>query len=196
LNSMLRPWFALTLLLSLTYQSSPAKAADFGTDLHGQPIRQLAAPGVRVAVLFFAASDCPISNRYVPEITRLTQQFGGQGVHFWWVYPNPDDTAQVVAAHNHDYSITGETILDPKQSLVELAHATVTPEVAVFLVENAGLREVYHGRIDDRYISLGQERPRADHHDLELATAAALAGKPAPQPGGPSVGCSIVFLQK
>jgi hypothetical protein len=87
-------------------------------------------------------------------------------------------------------------LLDPKQSLVALAHATVTPEAAIFLVDGDNLREVYHGRIDDRYISLGQERPHAQHHDLELALAAALAGRPVPPPEGPAVGCSIVFLQK
>ena len=50
--------------------------------------------------------------------------------------------------------------------------------------------------IDDRYISLGQQRPEPQHHDLEEAITAALAGKPVSPPGGPAVGCSIVFLQK
>jgi hypothetical protein len=177
-------------------RSYAATAPDFGTDLYGQPLRQLGGPGVRVVVLFFAASDCPISNRYVPDIEQLNKQFGSKGAHFWWVYPNATDTAQVIAEHNRDFSITGDTILDSKQSLVERAHTTVTPEAAVFLVEGSELREVYHGRIDDRYIALGQERPRGGHHDLEKAIAAALAGQPVPQPGGPPVGCSIVFLQK
>jgi len=171
-------------------------ASDFGVDLHGRPVTQLAGPGIHIVVLFFAASDCPISNRYVPEITRLTREFGPQGVRFWWVYPNADDTAKVVADHNRDYSISGETVLDPRQSLVAIAHSTATPEAAIFLVNGEDLREVYHGRIDDRYISLGQERPQPQRHDLELAIAAALARKPVPQPGGPTVGCSIVFLQK
>jgi hypothetical protein len=87
-------------------------------------------------------------------------------------------------------------LLDARQTLVALAHATVTPESAVFVVEGGTLREVYHGRIDDRYLDIGQERPQAQHHDLETAITAALAGKPVPQPGGPPVGCSIVFLQK
>jgi hypothetical protein len=116
------------------------------------------------------------------------------------VYPNAEDTAPVIEQHNRDFAIvesaSSGTLLDPKQSLVVLAHATVTPEAALFLVDRNNLREVYHGRIDDRYISLGQERPQAQHHDLELAIAAALAGKPVPQPEGPPVGCSIVFLQK
>jgi hypothetical protein len=187
----------LGMALALAFvQGRTAAAADFGTDLKGRPIAQLAAPGERVVVLFFAATDCPISNRYVPEIARLAQELSGNGVHFWWVYPNAGDTGNAVVAHNRDYAIAGDAILDPRQSLVALAHATVTPEAAVFVVEGGRLREVYHGRVDDRYISLGQERPQAQQHDLESVIAAVLAGKTVPQPGGPPVGCSIVFLQK
>jgi len=192
-RALLGCFFSIVLVLALR----PAfAAADFGTDLHGQPVNQLAGPGVRVVVLFFAATDCPISNRYVPEIQRLTQRYSAQGARFWWVYPNAEDTAQAVADHNKSYSITGDVLLDEKQTLVHLAHATVTPEAAVFVVENGGLREVYRGRIDDRYLSLGQERPQPARYELEMAITAALAGKSAPQPGGPPVGCSIVFLQK
>jgi hypothetical protein len=190
-------WLVLFSLLRAHVLAQP----EYGIDLHGHSISSLAGPGNRVVVLFFTASDCPIANRYVPEIARLTQEFAANQstsspVRFWWVYPNPGDTAQVVADHNRDFSITADTLLDLRQSLVHLAHATVTPEAAVFLVEGGELREVYHGRIDDRYISLGQERPQAEHHDLETAIASALAGKPVPQPGGPPVGCSIVFLPK
>lgn len=192
---LFRCFVAMALALALG-ASFAAAASDFGIGLNGKPVEQLAAPGVKVVVLFFAASDCPISNRYVPEINRLTQEFSAQAVHFWWIYPNADDTAQVVAKHKREYAIAGDTILDSKQSLVALARVTVTPEAAVFLVDGNQLREVYHGRVDDRYISLGQERPQAGHHDLEEAIATALAGKTVFQPGGPPVGCSIVFLQK
>jgi hypothetical protein len=65
----------------------------------------------------------------------------------------------------------------------------------VFVLQGGELREVYRGRIDDRYLSLGTERPQAMHHDLEDAIRAVLANKPVPQPGGPAVGCSIVTLQ-
>ncbi|MGO9337404.1 MAG: redoxin domain-containing protein [Terracidiphilus sp.] len=193
-SRFLRCLFPFALLFALT--QAQAAPTDFGTDLHGQPIRELTGPGVHVVVLIFAASDCPICNRYVPEIARISGKFAPQGVRFWWVYPNSGDSAAVVEQHNRDFSITGASLLDGRQTLVAFAHATVTPESAVFVVEASGLREVYHGRIDDRYISLGQERPQAQHHDLETAISAALAGKPVLQPGGPPVGCSIVFLQK
>jgi hypothetical protein len=198
LKTVLRVLFAaLPVVLALFAVASKSQApADFGTDLHGHPIRELAGAGVRVVVLIFAASDCPISNRYVPEIARLTNEFSRQAVRFWWVYPNSGDTAPIVEKHNRDFSIDGESLLDSKQSLVALAHTTVTPESAVFVVAGGALHEVYHGRIDDRYLDIGKERPQAQHHDLETAISAAIAGKPVPQPGGPPVGCSIVFLQK
>jgi hypothetical protein len=190
----------MIFLLPLTLRCSPP-AGQFGMDLNGKPVADLAGPGTRVVVLIFAASDCPISNRYVPEVARLSREFSGSDAsrpeaRIWWVFPNPSDTAAVVAQHKREFDIHEDTLLDPQQILVRRAHAAITPEAAVFAVRGADLDEVYHGRIDDRYLSLGQERPQANRHDLEDAIRAALAGQPAPQPGGPPVGCSIVFLQK
>jgi hypothetical protein len=167
-------------------------AASFGTDLQGRPVDRLAPPGTRAVVLFFAASDCPISNRYVPEIERLQRAYTTQSVRFLWVYPNPGDTGAVVRAHNQQFGISGDAILDVDQHLTALAHATITPEAAVLVPAASGWREVYRGRVDDRYIALGQERPHPMNHDLELAIRAVLAAKTVPPPGGPTVGCSIV----
>jgi hypothetical protein len=162
--------------------------------LDGRPITQLAPPGSQAVVLFFAASDCPISNRYVPEIQRLAQQYSPSGVRVWFVYPNAQDDAQVIQAHNREFRITAQTALDKAQTLTKMAGATTTPEAAVFLPQGDTLHEVYRGRIDDRYINLGTERPQPTHHDLEEAIRAVLAGKPVPKPSGPAVGCSIVKL--
>lgn len=168
--------------------------ATLAVDLNGHPVTELAPPGARAVVLFFAASDCPISNRYIPEIQRLTRQFEPLGVRVWFVYPDPRDNANVVRAHDAEFSIAANTALDTRHSLAQMARVTTTPEAAVFVPRNGGLHEVYRGRIDDRYLGLGTERPQATHHDLEEAIRAVLAGKLVPQPGGPPVGCSIVTL--
>jgi len=167
-------------------------AQPFGTDLQGQPVDRLAPSGSKAVVLFFVASDCPISNRYIPEIERLQSAYRPDGVRFLWVYPNPADTASVVRAHDQQFSVSADTVLDVNQRLTAMAHATITPEVAILVPASSGWREVYRGRIDDRYIALGQERPHAMKHDLDLAIRAVLAGRPVPPPGGPTVGCSIV----
>lgn len=171
-----------------------ADAELLGVDLHGHPVDKLAPIESRAVVLFFAASDCPVSNRYIPDIQRLAALFEPLRVHFWFVYSNPEDTINTVLSHQNRYAVTVNTILDTRQTLVRMAHATVTPEVAIFVPQNTGLREVYRGRIDDRYLSFSQVRPHAIHHDLEEAIRAVLADKAVPHPGGPPVGCSIVKL--
>lgn len=167
-------------------------AQTFGRDLNGHGVDQLAPPGSRVIVFFFAASDCPISNRYIPEIERLDRIYEPEGVRFWWVYPNPAETPDGVRRHQQEFQITGRVILDTDQRITRMANATITPEAAVFVPDGSRLHEVYRGRIDDRYVALGQERPTATHHDLEDAIKALFAGQPVRPPGGPTVGCSIV----
>ncbi len=176
-------------------RAAGAPALPFGVNLQDQPLRGLAPAGTQEVVLFFAATDCPISNRYVPEIARLRERYRGQHVEVLSVYPNPGDTQTLVAAHEREFGAAGETVRDPQQALVHLAHALMTPEAAVLVPEGSGWREVYLGRIDDRYLSLGEERPAATRHDLEQAVQAVLDHHPVPPPGGPAVGCGIVPLQ-
>lgn len=194
-------------LLTFTLTASFLGATEPGPqDLHGNAVHQLAGPGVRVVVFVFGATDCPISNRYVPEIERLRKLFGGPDassfgrVRFWWVYPSADDTAELIASHNQDFQITEDQSLgslrDIGQTLARKSEATTTPEAAVFVVDKGVFRLVYHGRIDDRYRAIGEERPKAEHHELEEAISAALAGKPVTPAGGPPAGCAIVYEKK
>ena len=69
---------------------------------------------------------------------RLTRQFEPSGVRVWFVYPNPGDSAKVVRAHDQEFSITAHTALDTQQSLTRMAHATTTPEAAVFVPHERG----------------------------------------------------------
>ena len=167
----------------------------YGYYLSGEPIRSLAPSGASAIVLFFAATDCPISNRYLPEVRRIEEEFAAQGVVLWFVYPNFGTSANEVRKHEAEYGSEDHVLLDPNHQLVALAHAKITPESAV-LVPGAGstkiFRTVYHGRIDDRYLSLGQERPKATQHDLERAITDVLQHRAVEQPNGPAVGCGII----
>ena len=188
---MARHWSGFIFFLVLTIA---ANAAPLGINPNGNQVQQLALPGTRVVVLFFTASDCPISNRYIPEIARLRHEFAAKHVVFWWVFPNREDTPEIVKIHQRQFSVDGDTILDTKQTLVQMAHVTTTPESAVFAVIHGRLLEIYHGRVDDRYVSIGQERPQPTRHDLEEAISSALDHRPVSQPVTRPVGCSIVPL--
>jgi len=140
-------------------------------------------------VFLFTSTDCPISNRYAPEVRRLAEKFARQAVLFRLVYPNPMDKRDAIVEHMKAFGYAGvsEALRDPKHTLVKHTGVTVTPETAVY----AGGRIVYHGRIDDRYVDLGLERPAATVHDLADVLAAVLEGRAVACAATQAVGCYI-----
>jgi hypothetical protein len=78
-------------------------------------------------------------------------------------------------------------IIDAGFQLTAAADAKVTPEA--FVYTPSGL--VYHGRIDDLYVSIGKSRQQALHHDLRDALDAALAGRHVATPETSAIGCFI-----
>jgi len=163
--------------------------------LGGAPVDALDAPaGTKAIVFLFTSTDCPISNRYAPEVRRLVETFGPQRVVFRLVYPGTADTDAAIREHMAAFSYAGATgaLRDPRLALVKFVGATITPEAAVY----AGGRIVYRGRIDDRVFDLGVERPAPTTHDLADAIAAVVAGRPVPHPTTQAVGCFIADMAR
>lgn len=151
-------------------------------------------PSSRAIVYIFTSTDCPISNRYAPEVRRLAAAFASHGVVFRLVYPAKSDAPDSIRAHMTAYAYDGvaQAVRDPDFALVKFVGATITPEAAV-VVDG---RVVYRGRIDDRYVDLGVERPAPTRHDLADAIAAALAGRPIAERTTQAVGCFIADLAR
>ena len=171
-----------------------AQASGVGTakDVDGHTVDLLKQGHSRAVVLFFVASDCPISNRTLPEMKRVQAEFADQGVSFWYVYPNATQTPQSIREHLAAFGVGDTALVDPRGLLGVTTGAKWTPEAVVMVPEKSGLKTVYVGRIDDRYLGIGRERPRATQHDLEDAVSAVLVGRKPKPPGGPTVGCGIV----
>ena len=145
-----------------------------------------------LTVLIFVSTDCPVSNRYAPEIVRLYEQFTPQGIRFRLVYPNALDTPAAIDTHIRAFRLPAVAERDPDHRLVTQAGATITPEAAVF---DKNGRLVYLGRIDNRFVELGRERPAATEHDLRNALAALVAGKSIGSPRTQAVGCFIADMK-
>jgi thiol-disulfide isomerase/thioredoxin len=144
-----------------------------------------------VTVYVFTTTDCPISNRYAPEIQRLAGKFGGDA-KFVLVYPVVTDSPELIAAHHKKFGYALEYQRDAGQQLVKRIGVSVTPEVAVM----KGTSVLYRGRIDDRYVELGRERPRPTTHDLEDALTAVISGKPVAIEQTQAIGCILSDLLK
>lgn len=164
-------------------------------DLSGRSIDPQQVAGARATVFLFARTDCPISNRYAPEVRRLHQKFASHGVTFWLVYPDPDESPDTIRKHLRAYGYPFGALRDPQHAFTKLTGATVTPEVAVFAPGHADARLIYRGRIDDRYVEFGKIRPAPTRRDLEWALEAILVGKAVASATLPAIGCRISDLR-
>jgi len=160
-------------------------------DLGDQPVNPLV--NGKTSVFIFVRTDCPISNHYAPEIQRLKEKYEPQKFAFWLVYPDADTTASEITGHLRDYQLSLPALRDPQHTLVKRTGAVVTPEAAVFL---ANRRQVYRGRIDDRYVDFGKERTVPTRRDLDNVLAAIASGKPIAPSTTRAAGCYIPELGK
>jgi len=145
-----------------------------------------------IQVYIFVRTDCPIANRYAPELRRIAREFEGRPVSFHMVYEDLAESRADIERHMTEYGFPGNATRDPGHKLEERAHATIAPEAAVF---DAGGNLKYHGRIDDRFPSPGVAKSAAQVHDLEDAISSVLAGKPVAHPETRAVGCSLIDLR-
>ncbi len=160
-------------------------------DLEGHVVDPLADETAQVTVFLFTRTDCPISNRYAPEVRRLHDRFAARGVRFWLVYPDRGTTAEAIRAHLVEYGYPMGALRDPEHALVRSTGARVTPEAAVF-ARGRGL--VYHGRIDDRFPGFGQARAEPSSRDLEATLEALLDGRDPPTAATEAVGCFLADI--
>jgi thiol-disulfide isomerase/thioredoxin len=145
----------------------------------------------RAVVLIFVRTDCPVSNRYAPEIQRIAAKYANQS-EFWLVFPSRNDTAENIEKYLHEFGYTRISALrDPSRDLVKKARAAITPEAAVF---DAQHKLVYHGRIDNWYEEFGRARAKATTHELDDTLSALAGGRQVATSSMPAVGCYISDL--
>jgi len=156
-------------------------------NLAGKPVDPFQQAKGKIVVLVFVRTDCPIANRYAPEIQRFSAAYRGKA-EFFLVYVDKKESADAIRRHDREYNYDLPALRDLQHLLVKLSLAQITPEAAVF---DAHRRLVYHGRIDNLYEDFGHTRKSASTHELDEAIRAAVAGK-APAVGAvPAVGCYI-----
>lgn len=162
-----------------------------GEDTYGKSVRPFSEKAAAY-VFIFLSNDCPIANRYAPEIRRIIGAFAKSGVKFWLVHPLTDETGESIRQHAKEYDLPGPFLRDPKRVLTQFSGATVTPEAVVF---DGDLRRIYRGRIDDRYPQLGRQRAEPTSRDLRDALEAVISGRAVSEQRTRAIGCSIPDLE-
>ncbi len=192
--------FALSVVTILVVAVVGCAKESASTELHlldmmGREVDPLRATDAKATVFLFTRTDCPISNRYAPEVRRLYDKFAPSGVAFWLVYPDQDESVETIRKHIKEYEYPLGVLRDPQHMLVRMTGIRVTPEAVVFVARASGEKLVYRGRIDDRYVDFGKMRPTPSTHDLEQALQAILEGRPVKSQITRAVGCFIPDLR-
>jgi hypothetical protein len=175
-------FFSFCLLLAV-----PAAADSPGNGF--TPVTEATAwTGRSATVLVFLFPDCPIANRFAPEINAIYADYHEKGVAFFRVYAGAHIEPGAVEAHTDEYSHRSPAVLDPDLDLVRLTGARVTPEAVVLDAEGT---QRYRGRINNRYVDFRRYRPEPTVHDLRDALDAVLAGDAVAEPVTEAIGCFL-----
>jgi len=171
-------------------QAEPAANELAFTDVRGKQHTPFSSGKAKAVVFVFLLRDCPVSNVYAPELTRIHKAYSKKGVALYLVHPDRDTDAKAARAHASEYKLSAPVVLDHDHKLTRLAKASVTPEAAVF---DAKARLLYHGRIDNLYADFGKKRFKPTQRDLRDTLDALLAGKRLAKRTTEAIGCYIDF---
>ncbi len=184
--------FALFALASLVIAACTSSGSSSGrialTGSDGRSVAIEPPQGGVASVAIFVATECPIANAFAPEIQRIAAAYEPQGIGFFLIYADPDETAETVAQHARDYGYTFPALLDPDHRYAAAVGASMTPEVAV---QNAAGELEYLGRINDLYVDFGKQRAQPTRNDLRLVLDALLAGTEPTVDRTDVIGCFI-----
>jgi hypothetical protein len=124
------------------------------------------------------------------ELARLGRDYGARGVGVVAINSNdiakyPDDSPEKMREEAEAAGYTFPYLFDESQATAKAYRAACTPDFYVF---DRAKKLVYRGELDDSRPNNGKPVTGAA---LRAALDAALAGRPAPEPQMPSIGCNI-----
>lgn len=158
------------------------------SDLDDRPVPVFSGDDRDLIVLFFIAPECPVSNRSLPAMQALANEFASARIRFLGLYPEPDTPVATLRRHAQEFQITFPIGVDRRHALVRQTGVTVTPEAVI--ADGRGT-VLYRGRIDDRFVGFGQERARPTREDVrEILTALRRGERPAFRSAA-GFGCTI-----
>lgn len=177
--------FLSGLLIGAGLQPTTAPSTLQWTTLDGKTVRMRDLQSVRATVFITLSTRCPAVPRYAPRLNALYDTFSKQGVDFYGIYPEPDETPEAVREHAQRMGFKFPAVLQGAVAIARSVGATHVPQA--FVLNRKG-EIVYAGAIDSVI-----KREVAQHQYLRDALRATLAGKPIAQPRTTVVGCFLTM---
>lgn len=160
------------------------RVADFTVNNFDGNSYSLSSNGGKATVIVFWSTSCPFVQPYTDRIKALVNEFSGQGIVFWGINSNNTESVENVSEHYKDKGYNFPMLKDDKNVVADQFAAERTPEV--FVIDNANMSLIYHGRIDDN-----KDADKVTSNDLQNALNQFLAGSEIAVKETKAFGCSI-----
>lgn len=162
-------------------------------DPGGKAHRLTQLAGENGLLVAFTCNHCPYALAVWPRLIRHARAFRDKGVNTVAINPNihpdyPEDAPEKMREKIEEWGIDFPYLVDATQEVARTFDAQCTPDLYLF-DKNGKL--YYHGRIDDSW----KDETKVTKQELAAAVDAMIAGKPAPQPQHPTIGCSIKWRE-
>ena len=145
----------------------------------------------RAVVVYFLGTECPLAKLYGPRMQKLFTEFADDGIGFFGISSNVQDSITELASHARVHGVTFPILKDLGQRIADQFGATRTPQVFVL---DADRRIQYHGRVDAQFTfgaGVGLAQPQEQRRDLAIALEELLSGKGITVPITEAKGCLI-----
>ena len=129
--------------------------------------------GGNATIVVFLNFQCPISNRYVPELVEMSAIFKDRKVNIIGVCCDVESPKEL-ANHIQEFKINFPVFYDPEHIVSTAFLADYTPQV--FLMDSV-MTLRYFGRINDQYEDRATRNFVIKTHDLRDALSNVLANK-------------------
>lgn len=156
-------------------------------DFRGKTVQLQDQKEKTIAVIAFLGTECPLAKLYGGRLQKLSSEFSKQGVAFYAIMSNQQDSLTEIAAYARKHEITFPVLKDAGNRIADQFGAKRTPEIFI-LDANRTIR--YHGRVDDQY-GVGYLRDEPKREDLKIALSELTSQKPVSVTSTEAVGCFI-----
>lgn len=178
-----------SLLSTVAAASTPTTrpAVWKGLDVTGH-VREVGTATSHGLAVVFVSTECPISNRYVPQLNQLAKEADGAGVQFFGVISEESGTMKDAAEWGKKYGVEFPVLFDASGEWARRLSPLRTPEA--FVLSSDG-QVKYRGRIDDGWMTIARKREVVTTHELEDAIRAVAAGSEPKVSRTDAVGCAF-----
>lgn len=187
-------FISLLLPISVAAAGQSIKVENFALIDHEGKFHELdyylKSPSVKGLVIFIQGNGCPLVQKRIPELNRMSEDFRNKGILFCMLNANRQDERAEILEEARAFDVKMPILIDEAQIVAQSLGVERTAES--FLISAKGKKVVYRGAFDDR-LSYQAAKPAAEKHFLKDAINDLLSDQEIDPAITNAPGCKITF---